>query len=139
MKPIIQAILSAILISITASNISSTKVMAANVDSKGNFVTVEAATAGEAKIVKDGDRNYIELSKDFKTSKDGPDLKVILYREIQVPLHLKGLTYLNLGALKSFEGVQRYEIPNNVNLREIQSVGIWCERFDVTFGSAPLR
>ena len=139
MKPITLAILSAILISSTAVIVPITKAMAAGVGSTGSFSTVEKATTGKAEILKDGDRTYIELSTDFETSKDGPDLKVILYRENQVPLHLKGETYLNLGALKSFKGVQRYEIPNDVNLQEIQAVGIWCEQYDVTFGYASLK
>ena len=139
MKRIISSILSTVLISSAVAITPITRALAANVGSTGSFSKVEKATKGKATIVQDGGRKYIELSADFETSKDGPDLKVILFRENVVPLHLKGKAYLNLGALKDFKGIQRYEIPSGVNLKEIQSIGIWCEQFDVTFSYAPLR
>ncbi|NUN67167.1 DM13 domain-containing protein (plasmid) [Pseudanabaena biceps] len=138
MKRIISTILSTVLISSAVVIAPITSALAANVGSTGSFSKVEKATTGKATIVHDGGRNYVELSADFETSKDGPDLKVVLSPENIVPLHLKGKTYLNLGALKTFKGVQRYEIPSDVNLKEIQSVAIWCEQFDATFGYAPL-
>ena len=45
---------------------------------------------------------------------------------------------LDLGRLRSFKGSQRYTIPANVNLSEIQSVVIWCERFSVLISPADL-
>ncbi len=34
--------------------------------------------------------------------------------------------------------VRCYEIPSDINLEGFQSVGIWCEKFDATFGYATL-
>ncbi len=114
-------------------------VYAANVGSMGSFAKVEKPTSGTAKIVKDGNKTYVELGANFQTSTDGPDLKVILFNDSKIPLHLKGKKYTTLAPLKEFKGKQRYEIPATVNLKDVKSVGIWCEQFDATFGFAPLK
>ncbi len=46
--------------------------------------------------------------------------------------------FCGLGALKGNIGDQNYELPANVNLDKYQSVTIWCRRFGVNFGTAPL-
>jgi hypothetical protein len=46
--------------------------------------------------------------------------------------------FVDLGGLKGNQGSQNYEIPEGVALDEIESVTIWCRRFSVGFGVAPL-
>ena len=104
----------------------------------GNFVKAEKATRGKAKIVNVNGKRYLEFDRGFSTG-NGPDVKVILHRNSSVPLNIKEGNYITLGRIKSFNGKQRYAIPNNVNLANYKSVGIWCEEFNATFGFASLR
>ena len=45
---------------------------------------------------------------------------------------------LELGKLKGNEGDQNYEIPAQTDLTKFRTVSIYCERFNVNFGAAPL-
>ena len=103
----------------------------------GDFVAVEHPTEGKASIVKEGNNRYLELNADFQTDR-GPDLKVILHRAKTVNLKLEEGDYISLGALQEFSGNQRYAIPDDIDLSEYNSVAIWCEQFNATFGYAPL-
>ena len=46
--------------------------------------------------------------------------------------------YVDLGSLKGNKGSQNYAIPADVDLSPLTSVVIWCDRFSVSFGAAPL-
>ena len=100
------------------------------------FVDVEHPTQGQVKIIEKGKR-YLELSEDFQSDR-GPALEVILHRSNVVEQQIQEGDYLSLGVLQSFNGVQRYLIPDDVDLSQYQSVAIWCEEFNATFGYAPL-
>ncbi|MEO1378192.1 MAG: DM13 domain-containing protein [Cyanobacteria bacterium J06635_10] len=104
----------------------------------GNFVKQEKATSGKAKIVNINGKRYLEFDKAFSTG-EGPDVKIILHRNSTIPLNIKEGNYITLARIKSFKGTQRYEIPQNVNLANYKSVGIWCEEFNATFGYASLQ
>jgi hypothetical protein len=45
---------------------------------------------------------------------------------------------VQLGRLKGNIGTQSYELPDGVDLVELDNVVIWCERFSVPFGTATL-
>jgi hypothetical protein len=108
--------------------------------SEGRFVDAEHATSGTARIVQlsDGSR-YLRL-EGFTTS-DGPDVDVLLtdqpaggdWHRYDDGLHV------TLGDLKGTDGNQNYAIPEGVDLSRLRSVAIWCDRFDVAFGTAPIR
>ncbi|MGD1872319.1 MAG: DM13 domain-containing protein [Mastigocoleus sp.] len=104
----------------------------------GNFVKQEKATTGQAKIVSVNGKRYLKLSKGFSTG-SGPDVKVILHKNSNVPLNIKEENYITLARIKSFKGAQTYEIPSNIDLDDYKSVGIWCEEFNATFGYASLQ
>ena len=104
----------------------------------GSFVKQEKATTGQARIVNINGKRYLEFDRAFSTG-EGPDVKVILHRNSNVPLNIKEENYITLAPIKSFKGSQRYAIPENVNLANYKSVGIWCEEFNATFGYAPLQ
>jgi Electron transfer DM13 len=105
----------------------------------GKFVTVkqEKQTTGQVKIVMENGKRYLELSSDFTTAK-GPDVQVILHRNSQIGVNPKQSEYFNVAMLKSFQGGQRYLIPDHVSINEFKSVGIWCREFNVTFAFATL-
>ena len=46
--------------------------------------------------------------------------------------------YVDLGSLKGNKGNQNYPIPADVDLSDLTSLSIWCDRFDVSFGAAEL-
>ena len=46
--------------------------------------------------------------------------------------------YVDLGSLKGNKGSQNYAIPADVDLADLTSVAIWCDRFSVSFGAAEL-
>jgi hypothetical protein len=109
----------------------------------GVFVAGEHPTDGTARIVTKNGKPHLELDQVFKTSEQGPDLVVILHRSDNVigstkpPAYpLKKGDYIVLAPLKKFSGVQSYAIPETISLNDYKSVGIWCRKFNATFGAA---
>jgi len=45
---------------------------------------------------------------------------------------------VDLGPLKGNVGDQNYDVPVGVDLAKYRAVSIWCRRFSVNFGAAPL-
>jgi len=106
----------------------------------GSFVAGEAPTTGTVRIITQGGHRYLEFDGAFSTSDQGPDLHVLLDATAQPPASYENLgSAINLGALSSFTGSQRYPIPDSIDLNEFQSVVIWCRMANATFGYAPLR
>jgi hypothetical protein len=112
----------------------------------GSFVSGEHETKGNVRLVSEKGQTFIELDSNFKTSELGPDLVVILHRSRDVigstnpPAYpLKEGDYVVVAPLRQFSGIQRYLIPDSINLAEYKSVGIWCRKFNATFGAAVLQ
>ncbi len=85
--------------------------------------------SGDALALGNGtDQRFLRF-ENFESS-NGPDLKVYLRAESG--------DFVNLGDLTGNIGSQNYEIPPEVDLTEFSTVQIWCERFGVEFGFAPL-
>jgi hypothetical protein len=51
---------------------------------------------------------------------------------------VKKAGFVELGKLKGTDGDQNYEVPSDVDLVKYRAVTIWCRRFAVNFGTAPL-
>lgn len=107
--------------------------------SAGPFEDAEHGTTGRARVIElvDGSR-FLRL-EDLATS-DGPDLHVWLS---DAPSGGSWGSYddgrhVRLGELKATHGNQNYEIPADADLRGLSTAVIWCDRFDVAFGTAPL-
>jgi hypothetical protein len=104
----------------------------------GSFQSYEHSTSGRARTIRlaDGSR-YLRLDR-FETS-NGPDVRVYLSA---APAGGSGDAfdddYVELGELKGNIGDQNYVIPPAVELGHFQSAVIWCKRFSVAFGAAPL-
>ncbi len=113
---------------------------------KGNFQMAEAPVAGSFAIKREGGRQVLSLSSDFKTNDKAPDLKVI-FSPSKTPLAstkapgfpLKPGTYTILASLKASQGAQSYEIPASIDLKAQGSVLIWCKQFNATMAWAPLK
>ena len=117
-----------------------------NAVKSGTFVSGEHSTSGTAQIVIKNGKPSLELDQSFKTSNKGPDLVVILHRSDNVldstkpPAYpIKQADYVILAPLKKFSGAQSYPIPNNINLADYKSAGIWCRQFNATFGVAAFK
>ena len=51
---------------------------------------------------------------------------------------MKNAGYVEVGKLKGNVGDQNYDVPDDVDLAKYRAVTIWCNRFGVNFGTAPL-
>ena len=80
------------------------------------------------------------LESDFEVG-PGPAFHVYLVPKapIRSSSDLKDVMFVDLGGLRSFRGSQRYSIPPGGDLKQYQSVIIWCERFGVLISSADLK
>ncbi|PRX47868.1 electron transfer DM13 [Prauserella shujinwangii] len=105
----------------------------------GRFVSEEHETTGTARVLELPDGSRILRLAGFSTS-DGPDVHVWL-SSAEAGADQGGYDdgrYVALGELKATDGNQNYAIPRGVRLTGLRSAVIWCDRFNVSFGSAPL-
>ena len=90
--------------------------------------------SGEAILYRLDDGSHLVRLEGLE-SDNGPDLKVWLVRSTTGDV---GRGAAALGALKSVRGDQNYPVPAGVDPADFAGVSIWCERFSVNFGAAPL-
>jgi hypothetical protein len=85
-------------------------------------------------------QRVVFLEPDFEVG-PGPAYHVYLVPKpsIRSSADMKDVMYVDLGRLRSFQGSQRYQIPEGVNLKDYSSVIIWCERFGVLISPADLK
>ena len=88
------------------------------------------SVSGQAKIYLTNN-NYSLKLEDFISS-NGPDLKVYLSKASSP------LDFISLGALKSTNGNQVYEIPGAPDFTLYRYVLIHCEKYNHLYGSAEL-
>jgi hypothetical protein len=105
----------------------------------GEFRPLEHGTMGLARIVELEDGSRFVRLEDLDTS-DGPDLRVYLTDQ---PISddwgvWDDGAYIDLGALKGNVGDSNYRIADSVDLSSFRTVVIWCRRFTVGFGVAPI-
>lgn len=106
----------------------------------GAFEDAEHSTTGSAQILELADGSRFVRLVALDTS-DGPDLHVWLS---SAPSGGSWGSYDDgrsaaLGELKANRGSHNYAIPADVDLDGLRSVVIWCDRFNVAFGTAPIR
>ena len=108
----------------------------------GEFISHEHGTAGTVRVLELPDGSRVLRIENLDTD-NGPDLKVWL---TDAPV-IDGPSgwfvfddgeYVDLGSLKGNKGSQNYAIPADVDLTDLTSVTIWCDRFSVSFGAAEL-
>jgi len=107
--------------------------------SQGHFHAVAHGTRGLASIHQLADGKRILRLTEFETS-NGPDVQVYLVAAADANDNetVNKAGFIRLGALKGNIGDQNYEVPADADLNTYQSVTIWCRRFGVNFGTAPL-
>lgn len=107
--------------------------------SQGQFHDVAHSTKGLATIHQLADGKRILRLTEFETS-NGPDVQVYLVAAADANDNetVTKAGFIHLGALKGNIGDQNYEVPADADLNKYQSVTVWCRRFGVNFGTAPL-
>jgi hypothetical protein len=120
--------------------------MASNTDSanptsisQGMFHGVAHDTKGKANVYR-VDGHYVLRLTDFETS-NGPDVRVYMVAANDAidSDSVKSAGFVELGKLKGNIGDQNYQIPDDLDLQKYRAVTIWCARFGVNFGTAPLQ
>ena len=106
----------------------------------GSFHSVAHDSKGTASVFQLADGKRILRFTNFETS-NGPDVHVYLVaaNDASDSETVKKAGFLELGSLKGNIGDQNYDIPANVDLSKYRAVTIWCKRFSVNFGTAPLN
>ena len=106
---------------------------------RGEFRSLEHDTHGSATTLELPDGSRFLRLEGLDTS-NGPDLRVYLS---EVPAsddwYAYGERFVDLGSLKGNRGDQNYALPEELDLSRFKSAVIWCRRFTVGFGVAPLE
>jgi hypothetical protein len=100
---------------------------------EGSFIGRAHPTTGLAKVITDSNLRFLRF-EGFETD-NGPDLNVYLATG---PPDGSPEDFIDLGDLKGNIGDQNYELADDVDLDRYTTVFIWCVRFSVAFGAAPL-
>jgi electron transfer DM13 len=105
----------------------------------GEFRSGAHETKGNAAVFQLADGKKTLRLTQFTTS-NGPDLHVYLVAadDIKDSEMVTKAGFVDLGSLKGNIGDQNYDLPANTDLGKYRAVTIWCKRFSVNFGTAPL-
>ena len=105
----------------------------------GQFRSAAHETQGTATVFQLADGKKTLRLTDFATS-NGPDVHVYLVASDDAKDNdtVTKAGFIDVGTLKGNIGDQNYDLPANVDIAKYRAVTIWCKRFSVNFGTAPL-
>jgi hypothetical protein len=105
----------------------------------GQFHDGAHKTAGTASIYQLEDGKRVLRLTNFETS-NGPDVHIYLVAAEDAKDNdtITRAGFVELGSLKGNIGDQNYDVPADTDLSKYRAVTIWCARFGVNFGTAPL-
>lgn len=109
---------------------------------EGSLITHEHDTSGTVKLLRLPDDSLVVRVENLDTS-DGPQL-VVLMSDAPVVEGTAGWHVfedgrnVDLGPLKGNKGSSNYPVPAGTDIKGLDSVSIWCDRFNVSFGAATL-
>jgi hypothetical protein len=106
----------------------------------GQFYSILHPTAGTATIYRLGDGTRFLRFTNFTTS-NGPDVHVYMVAsdDAKDVATVQQAGFIDLGVIKGNVGDQNYALSGDLDLAKYRAVSIWCKRFSVNFGAAPLR
>jgi hypothetical protein len=112
---------------------------ASNKLATGQFHSGAHETKGTATLFQLADGKKMLRLTDFATS-NGPDVHVYLVAATDAKDNdtVTKAGFVDIGSLKGNIGDQNYDLPANTDLAKYRAVTIWCKRFSVNFGTAPL-
>jgi hypothetical protein len=106
----------------------------------GRFYSILHPTEGTATVYRltNGSR-FLRLTS-FSTS-NGPDVHVYMVAadDAKDAATVQKSGFVDLGVIKGNIGDQNYTLDSDLDLAKYRAVSIWCKRFSVNFGAAPLR
>jgi len=96
---------------------------------------------GNVSIYRSNTNQYEVFLHDNFLVGPGPAFHVYLVenKDIKDNRDFKKAVKYDLGMLKSFRGSQVYKIPEHINMKDIQSVVVWCKSFSQLITSANLN
>jgi Electron transfer DM13 len=105
----------------------------------GRFHGVAHETQGVATIYELPDGQRILRFTEFATS-NGPDVRVYLVAADDATDNdtVTRAGFIEVTPIKGNQGDQNYTLPADLDLTRYRAVTIWCHRFGVNFGTAPL-
>jgi hypothetical protein len=105
----------------------------------GTFHSVIHPTQGTATIYRIADGGRVIRLTNFKTS-NGPDVHIYMVAASDATDNASVLRagFIDLGSIKGNIGDQNYALSPDVDLSKYRTVSVWCKRFSVNFGAAPL-
>jgi hypothetical protein len=106
----------------------------------GVFYGIAHPTEGKATIYRMEGGNFMLHLTDFRTS-NGPNVHVYLVAADDAKDNdtVQQSGFIDLGPIKGNIGDQSYALASDVDLSKYRAVSIWCQRFSVNFGVAPLK
>lgn len=106
---------------------------------EGKFHSVAHETKGSAAVYQLADGKRVLRFTDFETS-NGPDVNIYLVaaKDASDNETVTSSGFHSLGPIKGTKGDQNYELPADLDLNKYRAVTVWCKRFSVNFGTAPL-
>jgi hypothetical protein len=106
----------------------------------GSFYSILHPTQGTATVYRLGDGSRILRLTNFKTS-NGPDVHIYMVaaEDAKDNSTVERAGFIDLGAIKGNIGDQNYTLGPDVDLAKYRAVSVWCKRFSVNFGAAPLK
>ena len=105
----------------------------------GTFHSVLHPTQGTATIYRFADGSRVIRFTNFKTF-NGPDVHVYMVAASDATdnASVPRAGFIDLGSIKGNIGDQNYALSPEVDLSKYRTVSVWCKRFSVNFGAAPL-
>ena len=105
----------------------------------GIFYGIAHPTGGTATIYRMEDGGLMLRFTNFRTS-NGPNVHVYLVAadDAKDSETVQHAGFIDLGPIKGNIGDQNYPLGPDVDLSKYRAVSIWCQRFSVNFGAAPL-
>ena len=105
----------------------------------GQFHSNAHETKGTATVYRLPDGRRVLRFTEFETS-NGPDVQIYLVaaKDVNDNETVTKAGFVNLGPMKGNVGDQNYDVPADLDLTSYRAVTVWCRRFSVNFGTAPL-
>jgi hypothetical protein len=108
--------------------------------SSGQFHSIIHETKGTATVYMTADGSRILRFTNFSTS-NGPDVHIYLVAlsDANDSASVERAGFLDLGQIKGNIGDQEYTLAPSIDLSKYRAVSVWCKRFSLNFGTAPLQ
>src|SRR5580693_8939483 len=105
----------------------------------GVFYGIAHPTEGTATVYRMQDGTRMLRFTNFRTS-NGPNVHVYLVAADDAKDETAlNASFIDLGPIKGNIGDQNYDLSASMDLSKYRAVSIWCKRFSVNFGIAPLK